>query len=222
MPPLTVQIDPATRARVADDTARIKCPACGGSCTREERAGTGAGRRVQVQCAYCEFGELIEIHADGTACAIDPEPADRKRASALPNKKDAPRPPKPSKETAMPYDSLTINEKRRWSYVKKAVPGIDIEQWIADGKPKPTHYRQAAKARAKAPSKPVRPNVEATSTPAPVQQPAAPRPLIMSEPGKVSDPLMDLASSLIATAAKRGGRCRVMILDLTLAGDSDS
>jgi hypothetical protein len=251
-----------------------------------------------VQCAYCEFGELVEIHADGTVRAIEPESADRYRpgtdpistlpraACAVkcgklaidggfcepcnrawriagrpepreqwaihyadqleadrkrtkpgkqskrtppppeppepPDTPDTPPPPESEASMSSTLDSLSPNDKRRWSYVKKTVPGIDIEQWIADGKPKPTHYRKAAKARAKAPSKPVQRPVETASAPAVKQPPSAPAPAIQGELLETSDPLMDLASTLISTAAKRGGRCRVMILDLTLAGDSEA
>lgn len=146
------------------------------------------------------------------------------------------------KEVDMPIDqavrdSLTPNEKRRWSYVTKAVPGLSLDQWIADGKPKPMHYRQRPDAGAqparKAPSKPVRPPAEtapgatptAGSAPAvkqPGAKPAASARPIADQTLPVADPLMKLAESIIRIAATRGGRCRVIVYDLALDGGSES
>lgn len=295
MPPLTLQLDPATLARLGDEAARIRCPQCGGTCTREERAGTGAGRRLQVQCAYCDFGQLFEVTPTGAAITIDPEPMDRGkwsfdatlqaaprvaclvkcgrlaveggfcepcfrawRIAGKPEPRDAwaqqhaeqlnadraksgaprPRIPRPrnkprpnNKEVAMPddhsaYQSLSADEKRRWSYVKKCMPGMSIEQWIKDGKPKPTHYKKRANARPEpapkahakliqtAPEPPSTPARPATTKPASLPSPQA---LILGETMTVSDPLVDLATSIIGSAAKRGGRCRVVVFDLDIS-----
>jgi len=286
MPPLTLQLDPRTLARITDDAVRIKCPACGGSCAREERAGTGAGRRVQVQCAYCEFGQLVEIppESEGVPHAIDPEAMDREHRSfddlmMAPRRtaclvgcgrlaaeggfcepchrgwRIAGRPepreawaqhhadqldadqaksgtpvrarrsrPKPNQETDMPaqtHDKLTPNDKRRWSYVKKAVPGIDIETWVADGKPKPTHYRRAAKAAPKAPSKPDQPPAEPASATVPMPASPKPRPTT-GETCVTPDPLVTFMAGLMREISMRGGRIRVHAMILTSDGESES
>lgn len=117
---------------------------------------------------------------------------------------------------------LSTKEKKRWAYVKKIMPDLTLEQWVADDMPKPAHYRKAAKPRVNVPLKHVRRPVESTSAPTPTQPAAKLSPLVSVESKESPNQLMDLANTIISTAAKRGGRCRVMIFDITLDGESDS
>lgn len=60
------------------ERTRLKCPDCGGTCTRHEWAGTPAIRRVNVDCNYCPFTQLVAIPTDGGApYCIEPDPPDR-------------------------------------------------------------------------------------------------------------------------------------------------
>lgn len=62
--PIERTLDPAA---IADPHRRLHCPACGGTVVREPLAGDAHGERLEAECAYCPWRQVVIVAADGSA-----------------------------------------------------------------------------------------------------------------------------------------------------------
>lgn len=62
--PIERTLDPAA---IADPHRRLHCPACGGTVVREPLAGDARGERLEAECAYCTWRQVVIVAADGSA-----------------------------------------------------------------------------------------------------------------------------------------------------------